>query len=207
MDRSERFWDRQSSNFDEQVMREKETFIRTISKTKEHLETTDTVLDFGCGTGTYTNEFADDVKAIHAIDISSKMIEVARRNAQERKIENVEYERSTLFDENLRKGTFDVVLGFNILHLLEGTQDFVKRINELLESEGLFISTTACLGERRRFLGSFLKFLSRIRVVPYLRVFKLSELEDEIVSGGFQIIETDTISTTSANHFIVAKKI
>jgi ubiquinone/menaquinone biosynthesis C-methylase UbiE len=46
---------------------------------------------FACGTSVYTRELASHFKEMHAIDISSKMIEVAERRAVELKIENLRY--------------------------------------------------------------------------------------------------------------------
>ena len=59
------------------------------------------------------------MKVIHAIDTSSKMIEIAKRKADGRKIKNIDYEHSTIFDERYKRGSFDVILVFYILHLLE----------------------------------------------------------------------------------------
>jgi 2-polyprenyl-3-methyl-5-hydroxy-6-metoxy-1,4-benzoquinol methylase len=60
---------------------------------------------YGCGTGLISNEIsneiADNVKVIHAIDTSSKMIEIAKNKADGRKIENIDYAHSTIFDEGL----------------------------------------------------------------------------------------------------------
>ena len=58
-----------------------------VEKTKQYLNVSDIVLDYGCATGTITNEIADNVKEIQGIDISSKMIDATRRKAGERKIE------------------------------------------------------------------------------------------------------------------------
>lgn len=57
--------------------------------------------DYGCGTGLISNEIADNVKVIHAIETSSKMIEIAKNKAYGRKIENIDYAHSTIFYEGL----------------------------------------------------------------------------------------------------------
>jgi 2-polyprenyl-3-methyl-5-hydroxy-6-metoxy-1,4-benzoquinol methylase len=48
-----------------------------------------------------------------------------------------------------------VILAFHVLHLLEDTQEVVQRMHELLKPGGLFVSATACMGEKS-FLGMFL---------------------------------------------------
>ncbi len=207
MNKSEKFWDKQSRNYDKQVKQYEQTHIKTVANTKKHLNMSDIVLDYACGTGIITNEIADNVKEIHAIDISSKMIDVAKRKAGERKIENINFAQSTIFDERYKKESFNVILAFNILHLLEDTQKVMQRINELLKPGGLFISATACMGEKMSFLGILLSLLSKIGIVPYVKIFKFSELEDLIANGNFQIVETEELGHTPPNYFIVAKKI
>ena len=114
--------------------------ITAIESTKKYLSSSDIVLDYGCGTGNITNEFADTVKEIHAIDISAGMIDVAKKLADERNIENIHYLQSTIFDESYEDGSFDVIMAFSILHLLEDIHKVIHRVNKLLKAGGLFIS-------------------------------------------------------------------
>ena len=87
MDKSEKFWDNQAKDFTDQEqhtqLSENKDFITTL----KYLNINDTVLDYGCATGIISNAIADKVKEIHAIDISSKMIEIAKRKANEYHIE------------------------------------------------------------------------------------------------------------------------
>ena len=52
---------------------------RTIAGARRHLDPGDVVLDYGCGTGTVAFEIADAAKKVHGIDVSSKMIDLAKR--------------------------------------------------------------------------------------------------------------------------------
>ena len=207
MKRSEKFWDQRSNEYDRNEDKYEQSYNKTVESTRKYLSTGDTVLDYACGTGIITNELAENVKEIHAIDISSKMIDVARRKAGEREIDNVHYAKATLFDERYERESFDVILAFNILHLLDDAHRVMHRIYELLKPGGLFISATACLGERRTFLSIFLFLLSKVGLVPYLNLLTVSELEDLVVDGNFQIVETEDLDQTPPNYFIVAKKV
>ena len=153
MDRTQKFWDRIAKQWDQQGSQLDQTSVQAIESTKKYLDTGDIAFDYGCGIGTITNKIAENVKEIYAIDISLKMIEVAARIAGEREIENVTYAQSSIFDERLNPETFNVITAFNILHLVEDTPLVVRRINALLQPGGMFISTTACLGEKRSVLG------------------------------------------------------
>jgi 2-polyprenyl-3-methyl-5-hydroxy-6-metoxy-1,4-benzoquinol methylase len=206
MDRSEKFWDTRASEYDRDEEKYEQAYQETIESTRRHLSPGDVVLDYACGTGIITNQIAPSVKEVHAIDISSKMIDVAQREAHERGIDNVHYAQSTVFDDSHEKGSFDVILAFNVLHLLEDTRRVVQRISELLKPGGLFISATPCMGEKKSFLGGLFFLLSKTGIAPYIRFPTFSELEGLVAGGDLQIVETRDLHQTPPNYFIVAKK-
>lgn len=211
MNNTEKFWDRIANNFDKRNNIFDDINIKTLENTKKYLKTNDVVMDFGCATGIVTFELADKVKKIHGIDISSKMINAAKRKAIERKIENVDFEQTTIFDERYKNKSFDVILAFNILLHTEDTRKSIKRINGLLKSGGLIISVTPCLGEKRRFSGfllySIIFLLSKIGILSKMKFFKIPELENSIINGGFQIIKTESFKYSPAIYFIAAKNL
>ena len=208
MIKSERFWDKLANKWDKQS--KISSNIKTVESIKQYLNVTDTVLDFGCATGTVAIEIAVKVKKIYGIDISSKMIETASRKAAECKIENIDFAQSTIFDERYKRESFDVILAFHILHLLDDNKKVMRRINELLKPGGLIISATFCKGEKKTFrsvpLFILINVLKKVKILPYVRLFKVSELEDLIRKENFQIIETKNSGHNPTNYFVVAKK-
>jgi len=207
MDKSEKFWDRRASEYDRNEEKYEQTYHETIESTRTHLSPGDVVLDYACGTGIITNQIALSVKEVHAIDISSKMIDVAQREAQARGIDNLHYAQSTIFDDSYEKGSFDVILAFNILHLLEDAQRVVQRISELLKPGGLFISGTPCMGEKKSLLSGMFFLLSKTGIAPSIEFLRFSELEGLIAGGDLQIVETRDLHQTPPNYLIVARKI
>ncbi len=208
MAKPEKFWDRSASTYDDNEPSSDPTHIRTVEAAKKYLDVSHVVLDYGCATGTVAFEIADQVKEVHGIDISSKMIEAAKRKAGERKVKNVDFAHATIFDERLKKESFDVILAFNVLHLLEDPQKAVQRINELLKPGGLIISSTACMGENRASFMSVLLFLvMKIGIIPSIKFFTVSELEDAIANGNLQIVEAESLTRNPTSYFVVAKKI
>ncbi len=203
--KSQSFFDKVSRRSSKVPQELKGTALKTLEATQSHLASEKSVLDFGCGVGDLTNAIAEKVKTVHAIDTSSGMLEVARARAGQRGIENVKFEQSDLSDVDYPDGGFDVVTAFNVLHYLEDTRAASRRISELITPGGLFISSTACLGERRSLLGTLVLILTKLKVMPYMRFYAESELEDMISSGGFQIVETGKLSKLP-DHFIVAQK-
>lgn len=206
-----------ANHFDEQEGRYQNVHVKAVENTKKYLKARDVLLDYGCATGTTAIEIADRVKEIHGIDISPKMIEEAKRKTAERKIQNIDFVPATIFDQSLKKESYDVILAFGILHLLKNPSKVIQKINELLKPGGMFISSTACMGDDKTIptvINMILFIPSRLGIFPYLQFLQISELEHSITHGKFQMIETETL-TFSPNsdqtyiiaRFIAAKKV
>lgn len=211
MDKSERFWDKASKNYDATEERFEEIHSRVRDKTKEHLKATDVALDYGCGTGTKSCELADQVSEILAIDISAEMIELAKAKGVVSAVENVCFEQATIFSESLKTGSFDVVMAFNMLHTVSNPQSVVKRIYELLKPGGLFVSVTPCMAEKKSLLVSLqinlFRFLSKIGLVPIsFRLYRSSDVDHLIEAELFQTGESENIFAGATSYFVVAKK-
>lgn len=201
---SEKFWDKMASVYDNAERVDTPVNLKIMEKTRHYLAGDDVVLDVGCGTGLFANELAGNVKIIHAIDISSKMVEIARKNADDRNIANVKYLQATLFDEKLGKSSFDVVMAFYIIHLLEDADLALQRICDLLKPGGLFISVTPCMGDKP-FQSFLLSLTGRIGLTPKIRGFKANQLID-LVGQRFEILETECIKREGQQYFIAARK-
>ncbi|WP_182914417.1 class I SAM-dependent methyltransferase [Paenibacillus sp. 1011MAR3C5] len=205
MSKSERFWDKTASKYDQIEMKDAQTYQNVINRTKKYLKSCDIVMDFGCGTGIIANEIAEDVQELHAIDISANMIEIAGKKAYDRSIANISYVHTTIFDERYKEGSFDAILAFHILHLLENEQVVLQRINELLKPGALLISATPCMGEKR-ILKGLLSVAGKVGLMPAIQAFKINDLVDAFKRGGFSIVETDCLNPRSQEYFIVARK-
>ena len=211
MNKSKKFWDNASKNYDKTEERFEYIHHKSRENTKKHLESSNVVLDYGCGTGTTACEIANDVKEIYAIDISSKMIEISKGKAAEYNIENVTFAEGDIFDEKLKKESFDRILAFNMLHTIANPENAVQRINELLKPDGLFISITPCLGNKMSFLVGLqirlVQIMCKIGIIPVpIRRIKSSDLDELITNGNFQNIDTEKIYEGASSYFIVAKK-
>jgi ubiquinone/menaquinone biosynthesis C-methylase UbiE len=82
MNKTIKFWDKIASNYDQEEKKDEQTYIRIIDKIRKYFKISDVVLDYGCGTGLISNLIVGNVKEIHAIDISSKMIEIAQKKSR-----------------------------------------------------------------------------------------------------------------------------
>ena len=211
MSKTKSFWDNASQNYDKTEERFEYIHQKSRENTKKHIESANVVLDYGCGTGTTACEISNAVKEIYAIDISSKMIEISKGKAAEKNIKNVTFAQGDIFDENLRKESFDRILAFNMLHTIPNPEKVTKRINELLKPDGLFISVTPSLGDKLSFLVGLqirlVQVLCKIGIIPIpIRILKSTDLDHLIAKGNFQTVDSEKIYKGASSYFIVAKK-
>lgn len=204
--KAEKFWNRNASYYDKEEKKDEETYVTFIDKARAYLKPFDTVLDLGCGTGLVSNEIAQNVKSISAVDISFKMLEIARKKAALGNISNVEYIKTTLFDESLKPKSFDSIIAFNVLHLLNDPHKHMIRILELLKPDGYFLSATPCMGERPILNGLF-TIGSRFGIMPKITPFKVSDLENLFNTEFFDVIENTSLFKNSLQHMLFAKKL
>jgi 2-polyprenyl-3-methyl-5-hydroxy-6-metoxy-1,4-benzoquinol methylase len=90
-------------------------------------------LDFGCGVGRLTIPLGGKCKKVLGVDVSSKMIEEARSNADRRGISNVEFSVSEEDFSNI-PGEFDLVHSFIVLQHINpkiGIKVFENLVNKV----------------------------------------------------------------------------
>lgn len=211
MNKTENFWDKASKGYDKSEARFEYIHNITRENAKNHLDSSNIVLDYGCGTGTKACELASHVKEIHGIDISAEMVESAKSKAVNSNVENVHFVQATIFDNEYEKESFDVIFAFNMLHTVDNPHHVAQRIKELLKPNGLLISATPCLGGRKSLMVSMqiylVRLLSKIGVIPItIRQYRSSDLDSLLKENDFQIIETEEIYKDASSYFIVAKK-
>ena len=203
--KSDWFWDWRAEKYDVQVQNDAlvAKFTKRVSK---FLKADDVVLDYGCGTGVVAFRIAGEVKQVLGIDASAKMVELAEEKADRLEAVNLQFARKTLFDEGLREASYDVLIAFNILHLLEDPEMAVRRTSELLKPGGLLISLTPCAGESGGILRTLLSLISTFKILSYLGAFKIDEVKDLLVGQGFDVIESDVHECKVPSSFVVARK-
>jgi 2-polyprenyl-3-methyl-5-hydroxy-6-metoxy-1,4-benzoquinol methylase len=208
--KSEKMWNQLAKNWDTPGVSLGENDLKIIERTKKYLNTNAVVLDYGCATGSIALEIASMAKEVRGIDISSNMIEIARKKADERGVKNIAFTKATIFHESLEVGLFDMILSLSILHLVEDPTEAMSRINQLLKPGGVFISATPCLGEKAAvsvLMNIPVFVLSKMGLIPPISFFSATNLAATITNAGFQIIEQEDLSIRPLREcFIVARK-
>ena len=99
------------------------------------------VLDAGCGTGDSTICMAEQLRdtgaRVTALDFSSASLEVTRRRAEMRGLDNIDYVEAPLEELPwLGVGEFDFVLSSGVLHHLASPEQGLEALREVLRPDG-----------------------------------------------------------------------
>ena len=187
MSDSTRFWDKIAVRYSKQPISDEAAYEKKLAVTREYFTPDSEVLEFGCGTGSTAILHAPHVKHILATDISPKMIEIAEDRAKAGSIENVTFEATSIEALDAPDGSFDVVLGLSILHLLEDMDAAIEKIVRLLKPGGVFISSTVCIGEKMKWIRFIAPIGRALGLMPFVRVFMKSDLEESLQAAGLTI--------------------
>jgi 2-polyprenyl-3-methyl-5-hydroxy-6-metoxy-1,4-benzoquinol methylase len=207
--KAELFWHMNAKNMDTFAENEglKKFEAGRNEKLEKYLPGSDRILDYGCGTGTLSLRFAGRAKEIHGIDFAAGMIEVAQGKAAESGVDNARFMQAIIFDPLLEKGSYDAVLAWGILHLVDDRNLVMKRINNLLKPGGLLVSATECMAEKKTPITSLLSFLMKIGIFPIsITYFTVPELEESMSGAGFQIVSKEIMGDNPVSCFIAARK-
>ncbi len=181
------FWDRIAERYSKQPIADEAAYQKKLAKTREYLRPDMEVLELGCGTGSTALLHAPHVAHIRAIDLSPKMIEIARRKAESESVTNVTFEVSSVDELEVADGSLGAVLGLSILHLLEDRDAAIARVHRWLAPGGVFVTSTVCLGASMKFMKLVLPIGRLLGRMPLVKVFSADELEASLTDTGFEI--------------------
>ncbi len=205
MKHDHKIWDRYAAGYFKRPIANPEVYEEKLRMTREHLKPDMDVLEFGCGTGGTAIRHSPHVHHIQAVDISEAMLDIGRQQVEEDGIKNVWFERADIAEYEASPESYDAVLGLSILHLLEDPAETIASVYRWLKPGGMFVSSTACLGDKMgwfRYVAPVGRALGRI---PYVNVFKADYLVDELAAAGF-LIETHWQPEGSMGVFVIARK-
>ena len=131
-----RFWNWNAERYSRQAIADEASYRKKLAITQKYLTPDMRVVEFGCGTGSTAIVHAPRVKTYDAIDVSEKMVEIARGKAAEAGLSNLGFTVGTLEEAALPDASCDAILGLNILHLVPDLDGTIATVARLLEPGG-----------------------------------------------------------------------
>lgn len=148
------------------------------------------ILEIGCGTGKYTEILKKDAKRICGVDISSKMIEMAKKRSP-----NVEFivgDCEALRD--FKDEEFDVVAGFNTFSYFPNKPKALFSIHRVLRKGGIFFDLDMNGLSFIYYIISFMRMNEMEKWHKYIRENTLQNLLPIFNKAGFDIIHKDILN-------------
>lgn len=202
--RPDRLWNRLAKGYDRHA-HEDEALAEAADAIVPYLAPDHRVLDFACGTGALSFRLAGHVREVVGLDTSERMIALAREHTEARGVTNVRFTNQDLFDEALGAEPFDVVLAFNIFHLVDEEQRFMERLARLLVPGGLFVSETPCLGEAGFVQRRLLPLVSKVGLLSHLRPLTFEGVLASVRAAGFDVVEEERGEAIAPSLFLVGR--
>jgi len=184
---SKQFWDDSAEKYVKSPIKDQATYQQKLDITREYLTPQSQVLEFGCGSGGTAILHAPYVQHIVATDISDNMITIAQQKVDEAGIENIRFQQGTLEDIHNSDQSFDMVLGLNVLHLLEDVDGAIEKVHQLLKTDGVFVSSTSLIGEVNIIFRWLISAMQFVGFAPYVSRFTRQQLIAKLQKAGFSI--------------------
>lgn len=205
-----KFWSGIAEKYAKSPISDMESYRYTLERTQSHISKDDEVLELGCGTASTALLLASHAKRYHGTDIAQGMIDVGNRKIAEEGVDNLTLEVGDIATAT-RDQQYDVVLAFNLLHLLPEAEADLGRIARAVKPGGLFISKTTCRPKgfgslKYRMIMLVLPVMQLLGKAPFVKMRRIEELEKMITEQGFRIVETGNHPVNPPSRYIVARK-
>ena len=112
------------------------SYEKKPKKTQSYFNKNMNVLEIGCGTGMTGALHAPFVKEYVATDISSQMVDLARKRAFDASVKNMKFEVNSYNNLSIPDGSMDAVLAMSLLHLVQSPDDCLRMIHKMLKKDG-----------------------------------------------------------------------
>jgi len=204
-----RFWDRIAVKYAADPIADMAGYEITLQRVQGLLSADQAVLEIGCGTGTTALRLAPFTRRLLATDVSAGMIGIARQKLVTEPVPQLSFAVADADTLVASQAKYDVVLAFNLLHLVTDLDRALELAAQTLRPGGLLISKTACISEMNRLIPWLaIPVMRAMGKAPHVLCFDAAELQSAIARQGMDIVSVERHGTRGKDFrvFIVARK-
>lgn len=199
------FWNKIARSYAKRPVSNVPAYEETLAHVRQHLRPHHQVLEVGCGTGSTALLLAPSVANYIGSDLSPEMITIAQEKYALNPIDGLSFCVARAELDDVEAESLDVVLAFNLYHLVPDLEAALAAACRVVKPGGLFITKTPCIG-KMWYLRPVIKAMQMIGKAPRVTFFTSASYEAAIEKAGFQIIETAYYAAKTNNRFVVARK-
>lgn len=225
------FWDKTAHKYATSAIADMPGYERTLERVRHRLKPTDHVLELGCGTATTALQLALVTAHYTAADLSPTMMDIARQKLARAPQEvlrvlhlvvagadadlptpaQLPQKSETASSTGQADAGWDVVLAFNLLHLVPDLDHTLAQVMRHLRPGGQFISKTACIAHMNPLVPHVaLPLMRLLRLAPPVHVLTEDRLVAAIERSGLAIVSVEHHATPGRGRdwrpFVVARK-
>jgi len=194
VEKERKFWDNLSPEYDQFIEKNWKIYRSSLlDKISSDVTVGDTVLEVACGTGLVALKVAERVSEVYGIDISSPMIEEAKKKVEEKGIANVEFSVHDAYALPFGNDIFDTVICNNALHNMKEPRKALSEIKRVLKPGGRFIAVIVGIGESRKYKFGMTIYHLFGGKLPVFYKLSLDESADMIKESGFTVVNKEII--------------
>ena len=206
MSRHTLLWNLMAKRYAAQPIRDTASYEKKLAITRKYLTPESEVFEFGCGTGSTALLHAPYVKHIDATDFSEKMIEIAKDKQKLQNVNNIDFNVADIRTMSVSSAKYDVILGLNIVHLMEDKPPVLAKVHTMLKPGGYFISSTVCFVTIPGPMRLMLTVMSFLGLFPKLKPYLEDDFLRDIKQAGFEVAEQWKPEGEFTVVFLVARK-
>ncbi len=207
--RKARFWDRIAVKYAADPIADMAGYEATLRRVQGLLSADQDVLEIGCGTGSTALRLAPFTRRLLATDVSAGMIAIAREKLAAQPVPQLNFAVADADAPVAGHSEYDVVLAFNVLHLVTDLDRALELAVQALRPGGLLISKTACVSEMNPLIPYLaLPLMRAVGKAPHALCFDAAALQSAITRQGLDIVSVERHGTRGKDFrvFIVARK-
>ena len=207
--RKARFWDRIALKYAADPIADMAGYEATLRRVQGLLSADQDVLEIGCGTGTTALRLAPFTRRLLATDVSAGMIAIAREKLAAQPVPQLSFDVADADAAVVRQDEYDVVLAFNVLHLVTDLDRALELAVHALRPGGLLISKTVCISEMNPLIPYLaLPLMRAVGKAPHVLCFDAAVLQSAIARQGMDIVSVERHGTRGKDIrvFILARK-
>lgn len=190
------FWDRIARKYAADPIADMAGYENTLKRVKDFLATDQDVLEIGCGTGTTALRLAAFTRHLHATDVSAGMIAIAREKLAAQPVAQLSFEVADAEAPRFGTAAHDVVLAFNVLHLVDDLDQALAQAVHTLRPGGLLIAKTPCIAEMNPLIPHVaLPLMRAIGKAPHVLCFNADALQSAMARQGLQTVAVERHGT------------
>jgi len=204
----EKYWSRFADTYDknqEEVVGKE--LLADITKELKDLSDLGDMVEFGCGTGYFTETVVQNSNHMIATDLSDELLERAKIRLDKNPKITIQKENCT--DTSFASERFDSVFMANLIHVIEDPLKALQESCRILKNDGILLIVT--------FTNYGMKWFEKIKLgIRYLKVwgkppqhvhaFSPEKLASLMETAGFTVEEAKLIGNRTKALYLIGKK-